>query len=821
MTSVKKTNPKIQKKKNESDTSQETTLPKNHRNAFPILPLRDIVVFPYMIVPLFVGRKRSINAINLLMPLNEYPHRLLLLTQKNSEVEDPEIEDLYTVGALVNVLQVLKLPDGTVKILVEGEERFKVEHIEVTQANGESFFNGYGEIIKEKEIKKDFLELEALKKGITEHFEEYIKQNKKIPADILSILNQITDYSKFADTVASYFSLRLEDKQMLLETSDIQKRLEMIYGFIDTELDIHDIQQKIKNRIKGQMEKSQRDYYLNEQLKAIYQELHNTDQGFNEVFEFEETLKKKKLPKEAHQKAETEIRKLRSMNATSAEAVVVRNYLDWLLNLPWNKNNKLKHDINNAEKVLDTHHYALTKVKERIIEFLAVQERVKKVSGSILCLVGPPGVGKTSLGKSIAEATGRDFYKISLGGLNDESEIRGHRRTYIGSMPGKIVQALRKVESNNPLILLDEIDKIGKDWRGDPSSALLEVLDPEQNKQFNDHYLEVNYDLSNVLFITTANTLDMPPPLLDRLEIIRVPGYTEEEKQKICQQYLIPKQMTEHGLSDKEIAFEEAAIIKMIRAYTKESGVRNLDREVARVCRKSVVDIAKKRKKNIHVDEKQIQEYCGIPKYSFGAVLEKDEIGVCNGLAWTEMGGDLLKIEAICFPGSGKKTLTGHLGEVMLESIETAFSLVRKNGEQYGLTEAFFSKHDIHVHVPEGATPKDGPSAGIGMYITILSAVTNTPIKKSIAMTGEIDLVDNVMEIGGLREKLLAALRGGISKVLVPYDNKKDLDEMPENIKKGLEIILLKKADEALPYVFETGVKKVTLKTDGKNKRKK
>lgn len=786
---------------------------KKTKTVYPILPLRDIVVFPHMIVPLFVGRKRSINAINLLMPLEDYPHRLLLLTQKNPDIEEPEIEDLYRVGTLVNVLQVLKLPDGTVKILVEGEQRFKVDSIELATKEEGAFFNGYGEPLEDIEPTKNLLEIEALKKGITESFDEYTKQNKKIPADIIGIVSQISDYSKFADTVVSYFNLRLEDKQRLLETTDIQTRLELIYGFIDTELDIHNVQQRIKGRIKGQMEKSQRDYYLNEQLKAIYQELHNTDQGFDDEFEFENKLKKLKLPKEAQKKAEAEIKKLRTMNASSAEAAVVRNYLEWILGLPWGKNNKLKHDIENAEKVLNKHHYALKKVKERIIEFLAVQERVKKPTGTILCLVGPPGVGKTSLGKAIAEATGREFHKISLGGLTDESEIRGHRRTYIGSMPGKVIQGLKKVESNNPLILLDEIDKIGKDWRGDPSSALLEVLDPEQNQQFNDHYLEINYDLSNVLFITTANTLDMPAPLLDRLEIIRVPGYTEEEKYEIAEQYLIPKQMQAHGLDKKEIAFKKGGILEIIRLYTRESGVRNLDREIAKVCRKTVVAIRKGETKKVTVDEKVVREYCGIPKYSFGVMHEKDEVGVCNGLAWTEMGGDLLKIEAITFPGSGKKTLTGHLGEVMQESIETAFSLAKKNGAKYGLDEKYFNKHDLHVHVPEGATPKDGPSAGVGMYVTILSALTNTPIKKNVAMTGEIDLVNNVLEIGGLREKLLAALRAGMKKVLIPYDNKKDLDELPENVKKGLEIVLLKKADEAFPHVFG---KELKIKKTGK-----
>jgi len=786
------------------------------KNVYPVLPLRDIVVFPYMIVPLFVGRKRSINAINLMRPLEEHPHRLLLLTQKNPDLEEPEADDLYRIGTLVNVLQVLKLPDGTVKILVEGEQRFKVDTIDLSTEKDEAFFNAYGEPILEKTPKSHLLEIEALKKGIIDSFEEYAKQNKKIPSDITTVITQISDYSKFADTVASYFNLRNEDKQQLLETIDIKTRLELIYGFVSTELDIYDVQQKIKGRIKGQMEKSQRDYYLNEQLKAIYQELHNTDQGFEDEFEFENKLKKLKLPKEAKQKAESEIKKLRTMNAASAEAVVVRNYLDWLLSLPWSKHNKLKHDIDNAEKVLNKHHYALKKVKERIIEFLAVQERVKKPTGTILCLVGPPGVGKTSLGKAIAEATGRNFHKISLGGLTDESEIRGHRRTYIGSMPGKIVQALKKVESNNPLILLDEIDKIGKDWRGDPSSALLEVLDPEQNQQFNDHYLEVNYDLSNVLFITTANTLDMPSPLLDRLEIIRVPGYTEEEKHQIAEQYLIPKQMEAHRLDKKEISFTKDGVFEIIRSYTRESGVRNLDREISKTCRKTVVAIRKGEKNKITVDTKRVLEFCGIPRFSFGVTHEKDEVGVCNGLAWTEMGGDLLKIEAIIFPGAGKKTLTGHLGDVMLESIETAFSLARKNGHLYGLDEKFFNKHDLHVHVPEGATPKDGPSAGIGMYITILSALTDTPIKKSVAMTGEIDLVNNVLEIGGLREKLLAALRGGIKKVLIPYDNKKDLDELPENVKEGLEIILLKKAEEALPHVFGSSLEKPVKKVSKK-----
>lgn len=782
------------------------TQPKeSERSILPVLPLRDIVVFPYMIVPLFVGRRRSVSALESVMEGKTSEQKILLVTQKNSSIEDPEPKDLYEVGTLVNVLQLLKLPDGTVKILVEGESRFKIDFVEsisVKTDENKSFFRAAGTIVESEEVASNPLELEALRKSVSEYFEQYIKINKKIPADIMGVINQISDYSKFSDTIASYFTLKIEEKQRLLECFDIKTRLELLFKHIDNELDVLQIQQKIRSRVKGQMEKSQRDYYLNEQLKAIYRELHDSENGFDEITEFEKAIKQKKLSKEAKEKAMVELKKLRTMSMTSAEAVVVRNYLDWLLALPWSKKNVLKTDLEKADKILNAHHYSLQKIKERIIEFLAVQARVKKISGQILCLVGPPGVGKTSLGKSIAEATGREFYKISLGGVRDEAEVRGHRRTYIGSMPGKFIQAMRKVNTANPLFLLDEIDKLGSDWRGDPTSALLEVLDPEQNANFNDHYLEVEYDLSNVLFICTANTLNMPAPLLDRLEIIRLSGYTEDEKKHIAIKYLIPKQVKVNGLKSTEIEFKEDAIIDVIRYYTKEAGVRGLEREIAKICRKSILELSKTKKKKITVTKKQAAEYCGIQQYTFGTTNETDSVGIVNGLAWTEVGGELLKIEAITLPGTGKQLLTGHLGEVMQESITAATSLVRRKSPEFGINKDFYKNNDIHVHVPEGAVPKDGPSAGIGMFTAILSALTETPVRKDVAMTGEVTIKGRVLPIGGLKEKLLGAHRGGIKTVLIPEANKKDLEDIPDNVKKDLEVVAVKTVDELLKYAF-------------------
>lgn len=772
----------------------------------PVLPLRDIVVFPHMIAPLFVGRKRSVNALESIMTGQSNEQKIILVTQKNSAIEEPTASDLYDIGTLVNLLQLLKLPDGTVKILVEGETRFKIDFIDIVegQKSQEDYFSASGSVILEEGLKKyDPLELEALRKTVSEHFEQYVKMNKKIPIDIISIVNQVSDYSKFTDTIVSYFMLKLEQKQELLETFDIKKRLEKLLGFIDTELDVLQIQQRIRSRVKGQMEKSQRDYYLHEQLKAIYQELHNGEGGLDEISEFEKRITEKKLTKEAKEKAQSEVRKLRTMNQTSAEAAVIRNYLDWLLNIPWSEVSALKKDLRRASRILSENHYGLEKVKERIIEFLAVQTRVEKLSGQILCLVGPPGVGKTSLGRSIAEATGREFYRISLGGVRDEAEIRGHRRTYIGSMPGKLIQAMRKVKMSNPLILLDELDKLGSDWRGDPTSALLEVLDPEQNKSFTDHYIEIAYDLSNVLFITTANTLNMPAPLLDRLELIRISGYTEEEKIEIAKRHLVPKQIKAHGLKKEEIDFNDESILEIIRHYTRESGVRNLERELARICRKTVLKISKSKKtENIHISKKEVQKFCGVQRFSFGIKHEKDDIGVTNGLAWTETGGELLKIEAVVLKGSGKTLLTGKLGDVMQESIQAAISFIRSQAVKLKIKGEFWKDCDIHVHVPEGATPKDGPSAGIGMLVAITSALTKKAVPKDIAMTGEITLAGRVLAIGGLKEKLLAARRGGIKTVFIPQENKKDLVEIPKNVIEDIKIVPLKEAVDIIPRVF-------------------
>lgn len=757
---------------------------------YPILPLRDIVVFPHMIVPLFVGREKSVLALEEVMQ-EEHKH-IILVTQKNPAQDSPTPKDLYSIGTLGTILQLLKLPDGTVKVLVEGVQRVKILHY----LDGNNYFYGISELIPETQ--KNPEELEALQRAVISQFEQYIKLNRKIPPDVLVTINQIDSLAKLADTIASYFTLKIADKQEILETFDINKRLEKVLLFIESETTIMQVEKRIRTRVKKQMEKTQREYYLNEQLKAINKEIGEGEDGRDEISELEKKAKKLKLSKEAREKALHEIRKLRTMSHASAESTVVRNYLDWLLSIPWQNLTKVKHDLQKAEEFLNQDHFGLLKVKERILEYLAVQTRVGKVRGQIMCLVGPPGVGKTSLGKSIARATGRNFVRISLGGVRDESEIRGHRRTYIGSMPGKIIQGMKKAKSSNPLFLLDEIDKLGSDWRGDPSSALLEVLDPEQNSTFNDHYLEVDYDLSDVMFVTTANTLNMPQPLLDRMEIIRIPGYTEDEKLSIGKNYLIPKSETLHGLKKgEELIIPDEAIIKIIRNYTRESGVRNLEREIANLCRKSVKELMSNTNiKKITIDNTTLEKYAGIPKYRYGQMELEDNVGVVTGLAWTEVGGELLSIEAVVLPGKGKTLLTGKLGDVMQESIQAALSYVRSRSWQFGVLPEFFEKKDIHIHVPEGAIPKDGPSAGIAMCTAIVSAITGIPVRRDIAMTGEITLRGNVLQIGGLKEKLLAAHRGGIKTVVIPFDNEKDLGEIPDNVKSGISIIPIRHVDE-------------------------
>lgn len=759
---------------------------------YPVLPLRDIVVFPHMIVPLFVGREKSVQALESVMLGDE--KQILLATQKSPVLDDPAISDLYTVGTLGTVLQLLKLPDGTVKVLVEG-----VKRVNITSFTEESnYFEAIAEPIDGRDDEAESGELEALVRSVTSQFEQYIKLNRKIPPDVLITINQIDDPSKLADTIASYLTLKIAEKQKLLETPQTINRLEQILNFIESEISVMQVEKRIRNRVKRQMEKTQREYYLNEQMKAIQKELGDTEEGRDEMSELEEKIRKTKLSKEARERCEAELRKLRNMNQMSAEATVVRNYLDWMLGIPWGIRTRIKRDIHQAKKILDNDHYGLDKVKERILEYLAVQSRVGKVKGQILCLVGPPGVGKTSLGKSIAEATGRHFVRISLGGVRDEAEIRGHRRTYIGSMPGKVIQGMRKAKATNPLFLLDEIDKMGSDWRGDPASALLEVLDPEQNNTFSDHYLEVDYDLSDVMFVTTANTLKMPQPLLDRMEIIRIPGYTEDEKLQIAVRYLIPKQIGVHGLKKDEFSIEEEALRTLIRIYTLEAGVRNLEREIANLARKAIKEILIEKAASVKITTKNLHKYAGVPRYHYGLAEQDDAIGVTTGLAWTEVGGDLLSIEAVVLPGKGKTMITGKLGDVMQESIQAAMSYIRSQSLLFGIDPDLFENRDIHIHVPEGAIPKDGPSAGIAMCTSIVSALTGIPISKEVAMTGEITLRGRVLQIGGLKEKLLAAHRGGIKTVLIPKDNEKDLEDIPDNVKAGLKLVPVSTAQEVL-----------------------
>ncbi len=760
------------------------------KNKYPVLPLRDIVVFPHMIVPLFVGREKSVLALEEVMQGDQ--KQILLVTQKNSAQDFPSAQDLNKVGTIGTILQMLKLPDGTVKVLVEGQDRAKVTKFD----RQENYLVAEAEKIEE--IIKDDEETEALCRTVVTEFEQYIKLNRKIPPDVLVTINQIEDAGKLADTISSYFNLKIADKQILLECADVNQRLEKVLSYIESENNVLQVEKRIRTRVKRQMEKTQREYYLNEQMKAINKELGEGEDGKDEVGEIELRIKNTKLSKEAKEKATAELKKLRMMNQSSAEATVVRNYLDWLLSIPWGKRKKTKRDLKQAEDFLNRDHHGLEKVKERILEYLAVQTRVGKVRGQILCLVGPPGVGKTSLGKSVAQATGRDFVRVSLGGVRDESEIRGHRRTYIGSMPGKIIQSMKKAKSSNPLFLLDEIDKLGSDWRGDPSSALLEVLDPEQNSTFNDHYLEVDYDLSDVMFITTANTLKMPQPLLDRMEIIRIPGYTEDEKMAIAKDYLIPKQISLHGLKEGELQITQEALLQLIRVYTREAGVRSLEREISNLARKAIKQILINAGTEIVVTEDTLEQYAGVPRYNYGQAEVDDSVGTVTGLAWTEVGGDLLSIEAVVIPGKGKPIFTGKLGDVMQESIQAALSYVRSRAHVFGLPSSLFEKRDIHIHFPEGAIPKDGPSAGIGVCTAIVSAFTGIPVKKDVAMTGEITLRGRILPIGGLKEKLLAAHRGGIKTVLIPLHNEKDLQEIPENVKAGLTIIPVSAIDEVL-----------------------
>lgn len=776
---------------------------------YPVLPLRDIIVFPHVVVPLFVGRDKSIAALENAMSNNK---QILLIAQTDALVDTPYTGDLYRIGTLANILQLLKLPDGTVKILAEGVARAEV--IEWTQNT--SFFEAHAEPLIDKKERES--EIEALMRSVFEQFENYVRLNKRIGPEVLVAIDQVKDPEKLADIIATHLFLKVEQKQKILETNSLAARLELLFSEMEKEIGVLQVERKIRKRVKRQMEKSQREYYLNEQMKAIQKELGDSDEA-DEIKELEKKIKKAGMSKDAQEKALNELKKLKSMSSMSADAAVIRNYLDWLISIPWKQKSKLQTDLIEAQKILDEDHYGLKKVKERILEFLAVQKRTNCLKGSILCFVGPPGVGKTSLGKSIARATGRHFVRASLGGVRDEAEIRGHRRTYIGALPGKIIQSMKKAKTINPLFLLDEIDKLACDHRDDPSAALLEVLDPEQNTTFNDHYLDVDYDLSNVMFITTANTLKMPRPLLDRMEIIELSGYTEDEKVQIAKQHLIKKQLDATGLNEKELTITDEALLELIRRYTRESGVRNLDRQIANIARKVVKEIQTDTTVlSVIVTPENLKKYVGIPKYSFGVAEKEDQVGTTTGLAWTEVGGEILSIEAITMPGKGKVSLTGQLGDVMKESVEAAHSYIRARHQQFGIPTKSFEAHDLHVHVPEGATPKDGPSAGIAMMTSIVSAFTGNPVCKDIAMTGEITLRGHVLPIGGLREKLLAALRAGIKRVLIPQENVKDLEEIPDNVKSGLEIIPVSKAEEVLKYALRKPLKPLKEDED-KNKK--
>lgn len=776
--------------------------PEELQNApkYAVLPLRDIIVFPHMVAPLFVGREKSINALNKAMAENKH---ILLVSQKNSAQDDPAGSDLYSVGTLATILQLLRLPDGTVKVLVQGTERCKIDGF----VSEEPYLEA---IAYPLEADEDGEEIDALARALTEQFERYVSLNKRLPPEVWAAVSQIQDASELADVIASHLTIKVKDKQAFLEMASLKERLESLYSAIETELNVLQVEKKIRKRVKHQMEKTQREYYLNEQIKAIQKELGDVEEG-SEILEYQKKIKKSGLPAEAREKAQNELRKLRMMGPMSAEAGVIRNYLDWILSVPWKKTHQSDIDLQAAEDILNEDHYGLEKVKERIIEYLAVLKKSRSNKAPILCLVGPPGVGKTSLGQSIARATKRHFVRASLGGMRDEAEIRGHRRTYIGSMPGKIIQGMKKSKTLNTLFLLDEIDKLGADWRGDPSSALLEVLDPEQNAAFNDHYLEVDYDLSPVMFVTTANTLKMPRPLLDRMEIIQLSGYTEDEKLQIAIRHLLPKVMKNTSLESKEFSVSDGAILELIRRYTREAGVRNLERELDRLARKAVKELLMDKKKKVSITEKNLEKYAGVPKYTFGVAEQEDLVGVVTGLAWTEVGGEILSVETVTMPGHGKINLTGQLGDVMKESVGAAFAYIRSHHMEFGITTAQIEKNDIHVHVPEGATPKDGPSAGITMCTSIVSALTNIPVRKDVAMTGEITLRGRVLPIGGLKEKLLAALRAGIKTVLIPFDNQKDLSEIPDNVKKELKIVPVREVKEVLTYALADKLTPITV----------
>lgn len=779
---------------------------------YPVLPLRDIVIFPHMIVPLFVGREKSVNALEQVM--NE-DKQILLVTQKEPGEDDPSDKDLHEVGTVGKILQLLKLPDGTVKVLVEGTERVKITEFEKT----DPYLEVKGEILNDESDVTE--ELEALARAVITQFEQYVKLNKKIPPEVIVSVNQIEEPTKMADSVASHLAIKLEEKQELLALPNTQDRLEKIFGYMEGEIGVLQVEKRIRSRVKQQMEKTQREYYLNEQMKAIQKELGESEDGVDEVGEIEQALEKLKITKEGREKCEAEIKKLRQMSPMSAEATVVRNYLDWMISIPWKKKTRVKKDIKAAKKILDKDHYGLEKVKERILEYLAVQQRTNKVKGQIICLMGPPGVGKTSLGKSIAKATNREFIRISLGGVRDESEIRGHRRTYIGAMPGKVIQGMKKAGKSNPLMMLDEIDKMSSDYRGDPSSAMLEVLDPEQNDTFNDHYLEVDYDLSDVMFICTSNSLDMPRPLLDRMEVINISGYTEDEKLQIVRRHLLKKQMELTGLKRDEFHITDQAIRNLIRYYTKEAGVRNLERELANLCRKAIKEILMKGKSTVKVTPKSLSRFAGVEKYQYGEADEKDRVGVVTGLAYTEVGGDLLSIEAVTTPGKdGKVTTTGNLKDVMRESITVAEMLIKSRANNLGIDYEALTEKNIHVHVPAGAVPKDGPSAGAAMVTSIVSALTDIEVRKDVAMTGEVNLRGYVTAIGGLKEKLLAALRGGIKKVMIPVENEKDLADIPANVKKGLEIVPVNTIEEVLSHALVTLPEPISLSNNQEKSEK-
>ncbi|MFL2835946.1 MAG: endopeptidase La [Alphaproteobacteria bacterium] len=774
---------------------------KVNKDLYPILPLRDIVVYPNMVVPLFVGREKSIQALEEVMSNNR---ELFLVAQKDSTTEDPTEDSLYQYGTVASIMQLLKLPDNTVKVLVEGTSRAKIRKF----IPGDKFHQVEVDLVSE--LVPDDPEIEALARSCLMQFESYTKINRKISTDTFNTVSEIDDYSKIADTIASNLQIKLSQKQQILELNNLKERFELILSFLEGEIDVLQTEKRIRGRVKRQMEKTQREYYLNEQMKAIQKELgKDAEDGGDDINELEDKLESLKLPKDVRDKAKSEFKKLKQMSPMSAEATVVRNYLDWIVSIPWAKKSRFNKPISFSEGILDNDHYGLEKVKERIIEYIAVQKRTKKLKGPILCLVGPPGVGKTSLGKSIAHATGRDFVRVSLGGVRDEAEIRGHRRTYIGSLPGRIIQSMKKVKTKNPLFLLDEIDKLGSDYRGDPSAALLEVLDPEQNDKFNDHYLEVDYDLSDVMFITTANTLNIPPALMDRMEIIRIAGYTENEKLEISKKHLLPKVYKQHGLDSTEINIDDTALLETIRRYTKESGVRSLERELSKISRKATKNILSDNVKNIKITKENISDYLGVYKYRYGEAERDNQIGIVTGLAWTEYGGELLTIEGAMMPGKGTMTVTGNLKDVMKESISAAASYVRSNATKYGIKPPLFDKRDIHVHVPEGATPKDGPSAGVAMATAIISLMTQVPVKKDVAMTGEITLRGRVLPIGGLKEKLLAASRGGIKTVFIPNENEKDLSEISEEITKGLQIIPVSNIDEIIQSALASELKPI------------